>query len=78
MHSTGKNIQTYGHCSVEDARTTMCVFKVAQRQWELEHGITNISDGTDGDACDSGYSSATETSSFLCDEFWPEELSVNY
>lgn len=32
----GKSIQTKEHCSIEDSRSTMDVFKTVREQWELE------------------------------------------
>ncbi|XP_014681818.1 PREDICTED: RNA exonuclease 4-like [Priapulus caudatus] len=76
----GRSIQKFTHCSVEDARATMEIFRSVQQLWECERGITNSCTAAAATAadpvCDSGYSSTTETAaSFLEDEFWPDDLN---
>lgn len=55
------DIQTGGHCSVEDALSTMAIFKLVESDWVSTH--QNIIEKLTG-----------QNESFLDDKYWPSEI----
>ena len=56
----GHSIQTGEHCSVEDAKATMNLYKLVEKQWEEERMAT--------------FSDRDFKLSFMDDHFWPDDL----
>ncbi|XP_078283276.1 apoptosis-enhancing nuclease-like [Rhinoraja longicauda] len=59
-----------GHCSVEDARTAMQLYRLVEVEWEqqLHSELSTAHDHTTADT-------ASEVSHYMDDQYWPAELN---
>ena len=84
---TGRTIQRNEHCSVEDSRATLDLYKLVRTDWEqkilekeIKRQTNNNSDMIDSCEvnlnCNHGNDNKNEVSStsYLSDEFWPQYL----
>lgn len=62
----GYPIQEGEHCSVEDARASMQLFRLVRAEWEAEHTAQHASDSAEMDD--------ESSNSFLNDTYWPEDI----
>ena len=63
----GYPIQQGEHCSVEDSRASMHLFRLVRAEWEAEHTAQHYTNTTETDN--------ESNNSFLNDTYWPEDIS---
>ncbi|KAL5019714.1 hypothetical protein ScPMuIL_002606 [Solemya velum] len=68
----GRTIQRREHCSVEDARASLDLFKLVRTQWERKIRQRKTTIGQNGDSSEN-ITTETETS-LLDDLYWPDHL----
>lgn len=77
---TGRNIQTKIHCSIEDARATMDLYRLVDKEWEASVAVadrqaaTSINPRGVSMMMVKSASKRTISESYLADEYWPENL----
>ncbi len=67
----GRTIQSGEHCSIEDSRAALDLYKLVEDEWENE--LAENPSTNEDDACFSDSDQPIEED-FLNDEFWPEDV----
>lgn len=78
LFSIGRNIQHGEHCSIEDSRATMDIFRLVEKKWEHHHSdiLQDLLSVAKNPLGDTEQDVEINTSSpFFDDQYWPVDIS---
>ena len=73
LHLLGRHIQTSEHCSVEDSRASLDLYKLVQNSWE-EEILLKSNPKSDTNSAHKRNTPADNEKSFMHDDYWPKDI----